>query len=76
LRFDDSVNFVGVFVEPIVAQFILHPHVDENSGRQSDGKTGYIDACEYLVSQHTPDRDFQIVDQHEVLFLLFSTVSR
>ena len=58
------VNSVGVFVKPVVSQFIFYQQPDHQAARDPDRKPGYIDGRIELVATHISNSDEKHVSEH------------
>ncbi len=61
LILDDADDAVGVVVETLVAQLVLHEEHDEQATGQPDGQPGHVDDGIRLVLLQIAKRDFQVV---------------
>jgi hypothetical protein len=55
---------IGVFKEPIVAQFVLRPQQDEYSARHPGRQSGKVDKRKDFVAGKISKCDFEIIFQH------------
>ncbi len=60
----DAVNLAGIFMKPVITQFMLHPEQDQDTGRHTDGETGNIDQGISLVTYDISESDLEIVSEH------------
>jgi hypothetical protein len=60
----DTVYHFTLLMEPVIAEFILHPQKDEQGGRQADGEACYVDKCEGFLTGYVPERYKEKITDH------------
>jgi hypothetical protein len=59
-----SIYLVRKFVEPIIAQLVLHKKHYRYTASDADGKADYVDERESFVSQKVSKCNLEIILQH------------
>ena len=61
---EDPVDPVGVFVVPVVAEFILDVEEDEDAAGHADGQAGDVDEGIDFVAEEVAEGDGEVVFEH------------
>ena len=68
--FDEADDALGVLVEAVVAQFILHIKRDQDATRQPGGQPKDVDEGIHLILFQIAKRNLEIVLQHSLTLVL------
>jgi len=60
----NSVDIFGIFMELIVAQFVLDPDSDKQAASHTNGQPGDIDEGMAFMPFDVPQSDSQVVFKH------------
>jgi hypothetical protein len=61
-------------VEIVIAEFAADKEDDQEAHGHAYSEAQYIDQCKSLPFEEAPDRDFQIVSEHTVKFIVLTGI--
>ena len=70
----DPVDAISLLMEIVIAELTADKEDDQETHGHTHGQTQYIDQRENLPFKEAPDRDFQIVSEHTVKFIVLTGI--
>jgi len=61
----NSVNITGIFMKPVIAEFILNPQQDKHTTGQAHDQAGNIDKGKEFVLENITKTNLKIISQHD-----------
>ena len=68
------VDAVSMLMEIIIAEFTADKKDDQEAHGHAHSEAKYIDQCKSLPFKEAPDRDFDIVPEHTVKFIVLTGI--